>query len=146
MPTHRLEVTFEDTQRTIIVPAAFALPLALASPSLARLVKSSAQHTDTCRLTLPSTASFGALHEYLYLGSISRLFDALYASATSRKAALNLAARGSPATAERTELLERAALLFSLVRNLEALQMNDEALWDALEREWADVGHRLETL
>lgn len=128
-PTHLLAITFRDaTARRILVPA-HGLSLALASPLLAPLSapnpflspsQPSSFHRPIVHFSLPSSLSYGLLHEWIYLQSPERLTQALETSAS-----------GHP--------VKKAALLHGLWANVTALQMDDEVLWTAMDAEWESV-------
>lgn len=125
----------------MLVPV-HSLPLSLSSPYLASLLGLPQEPTDPTllpieHLSLPSTASFPLLHDFLHLHCASTLRAAL--------STLTPLTESSASSVEQSNAaLRRAAVLHGLWCNIIELEVGDEGLWDVMQSEWEAMVQLLE--
>lgn len=137
-PSHVLVVSFNDTEEVVEVPAHGLVWAATGSELFAPLLEHGPLYEDrseldtpapfvalpTFPLHVPHTSAWSNLHDFVYLGSTSRLLEALVPTAA-------LTSRHGD---DWTRALARVRETWI---NAAALQLPDEGLWDALEQAWA---------
>ncbi|GAA5878147.1 hypothetical protein JCM3774_004310 [Rhodotorula dairenensis] len=141
IPSHVLVVSFDDVDEVLEVPAHGLVWAVTNSELFASLLNCEPPDEDpsefdapapfvalpTFPLHVPYKSAWLALHDFVYLGSASRLLETLVPPAS--------AGHGEESTRALTRVRE-------LWINAAALRFRDEELWDTIEEAWARLLRR----